>query len=76
MPSPDNAEFGPQDWNLIVAGLSEVAWQYEDVDATTAEWAWELIDVIAADQGRAPPEMLRDLDATEREQSLEAVSGR
>lgn len=53
----------PQDWAIIIEGLVELAGNPERLASPREKRAWELIDVIATDQGMPASELIRQIDS-------------
>lgn len=62
MPPRTPATFHPQDWALIVEALVTWAGNPSDLDKPREQRAYELVEVIAADQGLTPSDLVATID--------------
>lgn len=56
------AMFHPQDWALIVEALVTWAGNPTELAEPRERRAYELVEVIAADQGRTPSDLVANID--------------
>lgn len=63
MPPATTADFHPQDWALIVETLVTWAGNPTDLGDPRKQRAYELVEMIAADQGLTPSELVANIDS-------------